>query len=100
MAPIEKNVSEWELYTAHREHFTRLVLARAPSGDQGRLCVLGAGKCNDLDLERLGEAYGELHLVDIEPSAVASAVARQPASLRSKLFPHASVDLSVLTGKR
>lgn len=90
---------DWELYRHHREHFTQAVLASAPPPG-GRLCVMGAGKCNDLDLERLAERFSELHLVDLDPSAVASAVARQPAPVRQKVVPHAPVDLALLSGKR
>lgn len=92
--------AEWELYAAHREHFTRSVMSAAPGDGTGRLCVLGAGKCNDLDLERLASVYRELHLVDLEPSAVASGVAREKGATQAKLFPHAPVDLSVVTSKR
>jgi len=92
---------DWELYAAHRERFTQAVLDAAPSGDRGaRLCVLGAGRCNDLDLARLAASYGELHLVDLEPALVASAVSREHAAVRSRLIPHAPVDLAVLSTKR
>jgi hypothetical protein len=76
------------------------VRAAAPVTGVGRLCVLGAGKCNDLDLEQLAEVYEELHLVDLEPSSLALAVSRQPAAVRDKLVPHAPVDLAVLSAKR
>src|SRR5689334_4033191 len=95
-----ENVSEWELYAQHRQQLTQLALSRAPASGQGRLCVLGAGKCNDLDLAELGRAYAELHLVDVDASAVASAVSRQPPELRPKLFPQAPVDLALLSAKR
>ncbi len=93
---------DWDLYAAHREKFTRTVLSRASStpGGAGRLCVLGAGKCNDLDLSALSQAYRELHLVDLDPAALASAVSRQTPQVRQQLIPHAPVDLSVLSPKR
>src|SRR5258706_6400585 len=90
---------DWELYTAHREQFTQAVLTAAPSV-AGRLCVLGAGKCNDLDLSRLAQAYREVHLVDLEPALLASAVSREAPEVRGRLLPHAAVDLSVLSPKR
>jgi hypothetical protein len=90
---------DWELYAAHREEFTRVVLSAA-NGPGGRLCVLGAGKCNDLDLRRLSEAFREVHLVDLEPALVASAVAREVPDVRNRLVPHAPVDLSVVNAKR
>ena len=75
------------------------MLTAAPAAG-GRLCVLGAGKCNDLDLEQLASVFAEVHLVDLDPSAVASAVSRQAASVREKLVPHAPVDLAVASSKR
>ena len=43
----------------------------------GRLCVLGAGNCNDLDLRRLSERFDEIHLIDLDPAALGEAVRRQ-----------------------
>lgn len=91
-------VNEWELYRAHRTQLTRALLESAPRSN-ARLCLLGAGKCNDVDLPALAEKFSEIHLVDIEPSALASAVARQEPALRRQLRPH-TVDLSLLTAKR
>jgi len=89
---------DWALYAAHREAFTRTVLAAAPNG--GRLCLLGAGKCNDLDLARLAERFHEVHLVDLLPASVAGAVSRETPPVRQRLVPHAPVDLSLLSPKR
>jgi hypothetical protein len=66
----------------------------------GRLCVLGAGNCNDLDLESLAERFTEIHLVDLDATALARAVARQPASVRARLHRHGAVDLSGLSTRR
>jgi hypothetical protein len=83
----------WTLYAHHRERMTDAVLASA--GRVGaRLCILGAGECNDVDLGRLSEAFSEIHLVDIDPGALARGVARQTTSVRARLYPHAGVDLS------
>ena len=90
---------DWDLYAAHREKFSQAVLSVAPS-TPGRLCVLGAGRCNDLDLARLSLAFRELHLVDLDPASLASAVSREPPEVRRQLIPHAPVDLSVLSPKR
>ena len=90
---------EWELYAEHRRKFTQAVLSLAPA-TPGRLCVLGAGKCNDLDLASLSQAFRELHLVDLDQAALASGVARETPELRKQLVLHAPVDLSVLGPKR
>jgi hypothetical protein len=89
---------DWALYAAHRARLTEAVLASAAQR-AGRLCVLGAGHCNDLDLARLAETFEEIHLVDIDGKALARAVARQPASARPRLHRH-ELDLSGLPARR
>src|SRR5690349_15046625 len=91
--------ADWQLYASHREEFTKAVLSVAPAGS-GRLCVLGAGKCNDLDLPSVSQAFSEVHLVDLLPAALASALAREDAPVRQRLKPHAPVDLAVMSDKR
>ena len=90
---------DWALYAGHRARFSAELSACAPVNGW-RLCILGAGKCNDVDLERLAEVFSEIHLVDIDPPAVASAVARQSAEVRARLRLHVPVDLAGLTAKR
>jgi hypothetical protein len=100
MPPSRSNRDpDWALYAAHRDKFTQAVLSVAPAS-AGRLCVLGAGKCNDLDLARLSQTYRELHLVDLDPAALANAVSREEPEVRNRLQPHAPVDLSLLSPKR
>jgi hypothetical protein len=94
----ENDTDDWTRYAGHRQHFTDAILSSSPRSS-GRLCLLGAGRCNDVDLERLAAAFAEIHLVDIDPSAVGAAVARQPPAVRSKLRVHARVDLSGVLGR-
>ncbi|HXU82529.1 MAG TPA: hypothetical protein VN914_14100 [Polyangia bacterium] len=83
----------WQRYAGHRQHLTAELLALAPGG---RLCVLGAGNANDLDLEALAARFEEIHLVDLDPAALSRAVNRQPPAVRARLRTHAPVDLSGL----
>lgn len=83
----------WQRYAGHRQHLTDQLLALAPGG---RLCVLGAGNANDLDLEALAARFDEIHLVDIDPGALSRATGRQTPSTRAKLRGCAPVDLSGL----
>jgi hypothetical protein len=96
---IAETANDWALYSGHREHFTQAVLSAAKTGHD-RLCVLGAGKSNDLDLQQLARSFSEVHLVDLEPSSVAQAISRQDPVTRRKLAAHTPVDLSLLTAKR
>jgi hypothetical protein len=87
----------WERYGEHRGRLTAAALALAPAGGgPARACFLGAGNANDLDLEALAARFAEVHLVDIDPSALSRAVSRQPAEIRQRLRPHAPVDLTGL----
>jgi hypothetical protein len=85
--------SHWEHFAAHRAQVEQLLLPDC-SPPAGRLCVLGAGNCNDLDLPRLAERFDEIHLVDLDPMAVAQAVRRQGLESSSKIKVHAPVDLT------
>lgn len=84
----------WDRFRHHREHVTAAILAQAPGTTGGRLCLLGAGNANDLDLAALTTRFDEVHLVDIDPSALARAVGRQLPGVRAKLRSHAPIDLS------
>jgi hypothetical protein len=84
-------------FAGHRTRLTDLVVRAAP--ERGRLCVLGAGNCYDLDLPRLARSYTEVHLVDIDEEALGAAVARQDEETRARLVLHAPVDLSALQGR-
>jgi hypothetical protein len=89
----------WERFKDHRRRVTAEILALAPGGNDaggGRLCLLGAGNANDLDLETLAERFDEVHLVDIDPGALSRATGRQSPAVRAKLRSHAPVDLSGL----
>lgn len=92
-------VDDWTLYAGHRARLTAALLGSATKPG-GRLCILGAGKCNDVDLAQLAEVFAEIHLVDIDAPAIASAVARQTPEVRARLRPHVPVDLSGLSSKK
>jgi hypothetical protein len=85
----------WDRYGGHRRRLTAEILALAPPAG-GRVCLLGAGNANDLDLEQLASRFDEVHLVDIDPGALARAQGRQTPAVRARLRGHAPVDLSGL----
>ena len=77
----------WESSQRHRDTVTRYLKRLSPV--QGnRLCVLGAGNCNDLDLNQLLQVYGEIHLVDLDQSALEYALEAQNVSEESAVFCH------------
>ncbi|HEX3697910.1 MAG TPA: hypothetical protein VH374_21230 [Polyangia bacterium] len=89
----------WDLFRSHRQRVTAEILALAPGDNDasgGRLCLLGAGNANDLDLQALAARFDEIHLVDIDPGALSRATGRQSPAVRARLRSHAPVDLSGL----
>lgn len=76
----------------HRRRQTDFILTNNPHG--GRICILGAGNCFDVDLARLCEVFAEVHLVDIDRDALEGAKKRLATSPAKKVFVHAAVDIS------
>jgi hypothetical protein len=91
-----RSIDVWDLYAPHRERIMTLIPAE-PAG--GTLCVLGAGKCDDLDLPRLAERFAAIHLVDIDGEAMERARDRQPARVRDAIVLHGDIDVSGLLGR-
>src|SRR6188508_2997568 len=62
----------------------------------GRLCVLGAGNSNDLDLGALARRFREVHLVDLDADGLARPVTRQGVANLPQVENHAPIDLTGL----
>lgn len=86
-------LDRWTAFAGHRAQIAALLISSAPS-PPGKLCVLGAGNCNDLDLMSLGRAFAELHLVDIDPAALERGAARQGRVAPGAVFLHGGVDVT------
>jgi len=84
----------FEAYRGHRESLTRLIIEGVLPGSGLRLCVLGAGNANDLELDKLVEHFSEIHLVDVDAEALEGARARQSPDVAKHLTLHAPVDLT------
>ncbi len=83
----------WECFATHRRKVTELLLA-ARSDGQGRLCLLGAGNCNDLDLIALTEGFAEVHLVDLDQEAVRCGVTSQGLTNTNRVRVHGEIDVA------
>ena len=83
----------WKRCAAHRRKIHALISA-AGCAEGSRLCVLGAGNCNDLDLRSLEREFAEIHLVDLDREAIAAGIARQQLAGSSQLVVNAPCDLS------
>lgn len=60
--------------------------------------MLGAGNCQDLELDRLLARYAEIHLVDLDEEAITRAKDKVPLTARGKLTLHPGIDLSQMLG--
>ena len=81
-----------DLFESHRRQVTAAIVAASRSS-AGRLCVLGAGNANDLDLPVLARAFEQVHLVDLDPEALQQVADRHP-ELNSVIRLHSGIDLS------
>lgn len=77
----------WDAYAPHRSIVTELLI-QASHSDDGSICVLGCGNCNDLDLQRLVGSFSEIHLVDLDIHAMSEGVERQLPHQQSTLRQH------------
>ncbi len=97
---VEINATSRDQWEAFAEH--RLCLTAALGGEAtargSRLCVLGAGNANDLDLTALLNVHREVHLVDIDFEALSSGAQRQGVARHRGLRLHGGVDVTATLG--
>lgn len=79
-------------FEEHRRQQTDFILSSGTKN--GRLCVLGAGNCFDMDLARITAHFAEVHLVDIDRDAIRRAQARLSGAAAKKVILHGPVDVS------
>ncbi len=82
----------WDGFRSHRERVMGLLGGAA--GDGGRLCILGAGNCNDLDLAQVAALYREVHLVDLDAEALEYGIRQPGVADHVRIQRHGGVDLS------
>src|SRR2546427_6062344 len=83
----------WDLFRPHRDWVTGL-LQPALTAITPRVCVLGAGNCNDLDLATLLHTFQEIHLVDLDAEALTHGVARQGLENNPAVRTHGGLDVT------
>jgi hypothetical protein len=81
----------WDVFAHHRHQVTSHLEAGA---DPSRLCILGAGNCNDLDLATLVQSHHEVHLVDIDTASLVQGIARQNLTHHDRIYLHGGLDLT------
>lgn len=85
------------LYLSHRRKVTEVIVGSSQV-ERSRLCILGAGNANDLDLPVLAQAFGQIHLVDLDSEAL-SEVARRHPELDGFVTLHSDTDLSGIAAR-
>ena len=70
------------------------LIQQAQKVGRGKIAVLGAGNCNDLDLKELALSFQEIHLFDLDLVSMADGVSRQRPGDTSKIQLHDEIDLS------
>ncbi len=90
-----KTREAWEPSAGHRAQVTHLLReASREIASPRRLCILGAGNCNDLALGMLLDAFDEVHLVDLDADALAAGIARQAPSAVKRINSHGRMDVT------
>ncbi len=85
---------DWDTFSHHRENVTNLILR-----GRGRLCVFGAGNCNDIEILKLTSHFEEVHLVDIDVNAMEYGTYRQGVQGHDSLYLHSGIDLTGIVDK-
>lgn len=89
----QASLDGWQAFTNHREIVTELLSVGARPGNS-RLCILGAGNSNDVDLAHLLRSHREIHLVDLDADALARGVARQGFAEDPAVKCHGGIDVT------
>jgi hypothetical protein len=80
-----QTADNWARAEPHRtlcsDLLRQLAAANAPTAQSaGRLCLLGAGTCNDVDLAALSTTFAEISLVDFDAAAMDRGIEQQSQS--------------------
>jgi hypothetical protein len=86
---------QWSGFADHRRKVSDLLTADG-GPTRTRLCVLGAGNGNDLDLPALLQCHRAVHLVDLDSDALDRGAVRQGVGGRTSLRLFGKVDLTGL----
>lgn len=83
----------WDAFATHRAKVTALIQAACGAG-AGRIAILGAGNCNDIDLHALARIAESVELLDVDSAAVREGLARQGLERSDRIHVHAGVDVT------
>ena len=84
-----------DAFSGHRSQVTELIV-NTGSPAHRRLCLLGVGNGNDVDLDVLASHFDEICLVDLDDTALRQCVAGLSAMAASRMTLRGGVDLSCI----
>ncbi|WP_173472372.1 hypothetical protein [Eubacterium ruminantium] len=76
---IMKNA--WNDWASYREKLTDLIVSK----NSGSVMIVGAGRCNDIDLKMILQTFDKVIMIDVDEEGVREAAAGFPESLRKKI---------------
>lgn len=83
----------WEFFREHRAHLTGIISALCGEGVD-RLAILGAGNCNDIELQALLERAAIIDLADLDAGAVRDGLAKQNLVGCRRIKPRVGIDVT------
>jgi len=92
-----ESVDGWHRFADHREQVMSLLLnlpGDVPDSGLRRICLLGAGNCNDIDLPQLMHRFAEVHLVDLDRDALIAGTRTQGVAQSEQIKLHVGMDVS------
>ncbi len=92
-----ESVDGWQTFAGHRAQVMSLLLKLAGDASDPvprRICLLGAGNCNDIDLPQLIHHFAEVHLVDLDRDALIAGTRTQGVAESEQIKLHVGMDLS------
>jgi hypothetical protein len=92
IARNRREAHDHALFAPHRGRLHALIDEALPTG--GRVCILGAGNGNDLELAAIAARAAAIDLVDLDAAAVARAIGRLPAEAKRRVTARAPIDLA------
>lgn len=82
----DQDLSRWDLWVKHREGVNGLFEEiHNKKGKVNRIGIIGAGNCDDLDLEYISKNCNEIYLFDIDLNSMKQAIRRYPFEIQNKL---------------
>ncbi len=72
-------------WASYRSRLTDKLTGLLSAGKKESVMIVGAGRCNDIDLVRLGEAAEKIILADVDDEGMKAAISKMPAEKQMKV---------------